>query len=59
MIVNAAAISRSAPNETKTIVPINSNGPHPPEVDGIIPLKLAKTPKNKIARKVLFKFKFN
>ena len=45
MIVKAAALSLSAPNEIKTIVPINSNGPQPPEVDGTIPLKLAKTPK--------------
>ena len=45
MIVKAAALSLSAPNEIKTIVPISSNGPQPPEVDGTIPLKLAKTPK--------------
>ena len=56
MIVKAAALSLSAPNEIKTIVPISSNGPQPPEVDGTIPLKLAKTPKKTIARKVLFKF---
>ena len=43
--MKAAALSLSAPNEIKTIVPISSNGPHPPEVDGTIPLKLAKTPK--------------
>ena len=43
--MKAAALSLSAPNEIKTIVPISSNGPHPPEVDGTIPLRLAKTPK--------------
>ena len=45
------ALSLSAPNEIKTIVPISSNGPQPPEVDGTIPLKLAKTPKKLLLEK--------
>ena len=41
-IVNAAASLAFTPNDVSTTVPITSNGPHPPEVEGIMPPKLEK-----------------